>query len=368
MSRLNPRGAVFTLWALLALSGALMLGACNLVNHASAPDDQAIIQSVQSRFFQDSALKTRDIRVDSQNGVVTLTGTVASDTEKAAAEGLARQANGVTQVVDELTLSAPTQVALPATVPSAEAAQPVEQPAAAPPARARRARQARPARRPVPAAQVTDSTAPASSPVSMPAPAPTAPAPVVGQAAEPAPPPPPPPPPPPTATVPSGTTVTVRMIDGIDSKVNQAGQTFAASLVSPVVVGNQVVFPQGSDAQVRLANASDSGKFKGAAQLQVELISISANGATYNVRSGYYTENGSSRGRRTAEAVGGGAAIGAIIGAIAGGRAGAAIGAGAGAGTGAGVQAASGRSQVKIPSETKIDFTLKAPVTVTLGN
>ena len=46
---------------------------------------------------------------------------------------------------------------------------------------------------------------------------------------------------------------------------------------------------------------------------------------------------------------------------------GAAIGAGVGAGGGAGVQAAGHGAQVKIPSETKIDFTLKAPVTVTIN-
>jgi len=156
------------------------------------------------------------------------------------------------------------------------------------------------------------------------------------------------------------------MIDGIDSRVNQPGQEFAASLSSPVVAGDHVVFPVGSDARVRLVQAKDSGHFKGSAELQVELVSINANGTSYNVESGYYQAQGSSRGKRTAEAVGGGAGIGAIIGAIAGGRKGAAIGAGAGAATGTGVEAASKGSNVKIPSETKIDFTLKSPVTVTL--
>jgi hypothetical protein len=104
----------------------------------------------------------------------------------------------------------------------------------------------------------------------------------------------------------------------------------------------------------------------GSSNLQVELVSVTANGTTYNVQSGYYEARGISRGKRTAETVGGGAALGAIIGAIAGGRKGAAIGAGVGAGTGGGVQAASRGQQVKIPSETKIDFTLKAPLTVTV--
>ena len=119
-----------------------------------------------------------------------------------------------------------------------------------------------------------------------------------------------------------------------------------------------------SEARVRLVEAKKSGHYKGSSQLELELTSITANGATYPVESGYYTLNGASRGKRTAETVGGGAVLGTLIGAIAGGRKGAAIGAGAGAATGAGVQTVTRGPQVKIPSETKIDFTLKSPVTV----
>jgi len=57
--------------------------------------------------------------------------------------------------------------------------------------------------------------------------------------------------------------------------------------------------------------------------------------------------------------------LGAIIGGIAGGGKGAAIGAGAGAGAGTVVQAVTHGQQVKIPSETRLDFTLHDPVNVT---
>ena len=76
-------------------------------------------------------------------------------------------------------------------------------------------------------------------------------------------------------------------------------------------------------------------------------------------------EKGASRGKRSAEVIGGGAALGALIGAIAGGGKGAAIGAAAGAGGGTAVQAMTHGQQVKIPSETRLDFTLHAPVAVT---
>lgn len=158
------------------------------------------------------------------------------------------------------------------------------------------------------------------------------------------------------------------MIDPIDSERNHAGDEFAASLANPVVVGNEVIIPEGSDARVRLIESATAGRMKGQSQLEIELVEVSAYGTPYAVQSGSYKAVGASRGKRTAETVGAGAVIGGLIGAIAGGKKGAAIGAGVGAGGGAGVQAATKADQVKIPSETKIEFTLKSPFTVTLPN
>jgi outer membrane lipoprotein SlyB len=104
----------------------------------------------------------------------------------------------------------------------------------------------------------------------------------------------------------------------------------------------------------------------GTSILQLELISLSSGGNTYTVQSGYYELRGASRGKRTAETVGGGAGLGALIGAIAGKGKGAAIGAAIGAGAGTAAQAATRGQQVKVPSETKLDFTIKAPFAVTL--
>jgi len=86
------------------------------------------------------------------------------------------------------------------------------------------------------------------------------------------------------------------------------------------------------------------------------------------VRTEPFTREGSSRGARTAKGAGGGAAIGAVIGAIAGGGRGAAIGAATGAGAGTGVSAATGQDDVKLPSETVLNFSLMSPVTVTPAN
>jgi len=57
--------------------------------------------------------------------------------------------------------------------------------------------------------------------------------------------------------------------------------------------------------------------------------------------------------------------LGALIGGLAGGGKGAAIGAAAGGGAGVGLQAFTKGKQIKIPSETRLDFTLQQPFDIT---
>ena len=99
------------------LAGTLLFGACSLSNRAQAPDDKAIVSEIQSKLFEDPVLKTRDIRVNSEKGVVVLTGTVNTDLEKGAAERASNQAKGVAQVIDQLTLAAPAAQVPPPVAP-----------------------------------------------------------------------------------------------------------------------------------------------------------------------------------------------------------------------------------------------------------
>ena len=200
---------------------------------------------------------------------------------------------------------------------------------------------------------------------SAPPPAPADSTPAVQPVAEPAPAP-PPPPQPRNVQIPAGTTVTIRMIDGVDSSVNHAGEIFHASLEAPLVVGNEVVVPKGADIYVRLVSASSAGHMTGKSELHLELIKMEFQGRSYPLVSSTYSLAGDSRGTNTAKKVGAGAVIGTLIGAIAGGGKGAAIGAGVGAAGGGVYQAATKGKQVRIPSETKLDFQLDQPVTVTV--
>jgi hypothetical protein len=165
-------------------------------------------------------------------------------------------------------------------------------------------------------------------------------------------------------TVPAGQSILVRMIDGVDSSKNHVGDIFHASLETDLTVNGGLVARKGTDVYGRLAEAKEAGHIAGSSELQLELTRMVIDGHDYPVVSSDYTLQGKGRGKNTAEKVGGGAALGAIIGAIAGGGKGAAIGAGVGAGAGGAVQVLTRGQQVRVPSETLLEFRLQQPATV----
>jgi hypothetical protein len=165
-------------------------------------------------------------------------------------------------------------------------------------------------------------------------------------------------------TVPAGTRIAVRMIDGVDSDTNKAGDTFRASLEEDLVVDGNLVAPKGADVTGRLAEVKEAGRMAGRSELKLELTQIVVNGQTYALKTGEYELAGASRGKDTAVKVGAGAAIGAAVGAIVGGGKGAAIGAGVGAGAGTAIQVLTRGEQVRVPSETMLEFTLEQDLVV----
>jgi hypothetical protein len=166
-------------------------------------------------------------------------------------------------------------------------------------------------------------------------------------------------------TIPAGQSLLIRMIDGVDSSKNHVGDIFHASLETDLTLGNTIVARKGTDVYGRLAESQKSGNFSGKSELQLELTRLVIDGKDYPVVSSDYTLQGKGQGSQTAKKVGVGAVAGTIIGAIAGGGKGAAIGAAAGGATGAGVQVLTKGAQVKVPSETVLEFRLQQPVTVT---
>jgi hypothetical protein len=165
-------------------------------------------------------------------------------------------------------------------------------------------------------------------------------------------------------TIPAGKRISVRTIDGIDSTNNQVGDRFLASLEEPLMVDGNVVVAKGAEVYGRLAESKESGTFSGRSQLRLELTGIVVNGQTVPVVTGEYELTGKSRGASTAKRTVGGAAVGSIIGALAGGGKGAAVGAGVGGGLGAGSEVITKGDQVKVPSETLLDFTLQQELSI----
>jgi osmotically-inducible protein OsmY len=64
--------------------------------------DSALTAKIKSKMALDDYVDARAIDVDTSNSIVTLTGVVASASERDRALGLARQTAGVTRVVDKL--------------------------------------------------------------------------------------------------------------------------------------------------------------------------------------------------------------------------------------------------------------------------
>lgn len=161
-------------------------------------------------------------------------------------------------------------------------------------------------------------------------------------------------------TLPAGTVFTVRMIDPVDSSVNQTGETFRASLDEPIVVGGRTIVARGANVTTKLVSVAEAGRISGRSELALILYDVTINGRKYEITTEEVSQQGASRGAQSAQRIGGLAAIGAIIGAVAGGSKGAAQGAAAGAGAATAVQVLTHGENVQIPAESRLDFTLSS--------
>lgn len=345
------RRTLLSVWSLLFI---LILG----VGCSRKPNDAKITADIQSRFGQDSGLAGKQLGVESESGVVTLSGTVDNPAQRDAASRQAAAVEGVKEVVNNLQVGT-TMAAQPAPSEIASAVPASPKPSAIKKDRKRRSSDDSDVAA-NPPDDSNDQTTASNQPPSDAAPAPTpAPAPADNTPPSPA-----PPPTPKKYIIDQGTQVSVRLIDPIDSEKNQAGDTFHATLNTPLNSDGDEAVPAGVELTGHLVDVKSASKFAGQSLVSMQLDSLSFGGKTYNLQTDQYKKQGASRGKNTAEKVGGGAVIGSIIGALAGGGKGAAVGAAAGAGVGGGVQAASKSQQIKLPSETVLNFTLQAPITV----
>jgi hypothetical protein len=351
--------------SVILIAVALLAASCSRVGSRT---DAQVASDVQNKINGDSSIPDKQLNINANNGVVTLTGTVASDAARNAAGNDAAQIEGVKTVVNNL------EVAPAAAANQTE--QPQEQANNTPPPPVREERRPSPSTRyrsshstsgksansgdnglrtTVPSSSAsgnTGSNTSSNSYDSAQSTAPAAPTPV---------------PPPQKITVPAGTQISVRLNDEVDSEKAQVGDVFHGSISAPVTVGEETVIPTTADVEGRVVEVKSAGRFAGQSVLTLELTKLTMSGKTYSLQTSQWTKSGNGRGKSTAAKVGGGAAVGAVLGGIFGGGKGAAIGAAAGAGAGTGVSAATKGQQIILKPEAVIGFQLQGPITVTPG-
>jgi hypothetical protein len=339
---------------------ALLAAGCSRVGSRT---DAQVASDVQNKINGDGSIPDKQLNINANNGVVTLTGTVASDAARNAAANDAAQIEGVKTVVNNLEVASASA--------ANQTTQPQDQANYNPPPPAREERRPSPSARyrsPRPSSSRSANnnggdtglrtTVPAgsgntnSSYDSSQSTPPAAPTPV---------------PLPQKVTVPSGTQLSVRLNDEVDSEKAQVGDVFHGTISAPVAIGEETVIPTTADVEGRVVDVKSAGRFAGQSVLTLELTKLTMNGKTYSLQTSQWTKSGNGRGKSTAAKVGGGAAVGAVLGGIFGGGKGAAIGAAAGAGAGTGVSAATKGQQIVLRPEAVIAFQLQNPITVTPG-
>lgn len=167
-------------------------------------------------------------------------------------------------------------------------------------------------------------------------------------------------------TLAAGTALAVRLGETLSTDHNYTGDTFRATLLTPVIQDGFIIADRGSKVLGKVVYAQSAGHMSSVAGLSLALTEINTtDGQRVTVRTTVYDQKGSSNMGQDTAKIAGGAALGALIGGVAGGGKGAAIGAGVGgaAGTGA-VLLTHGRAAV-VESETQLTFRLANPLTIT---
>src|ERR1700682_4798624 len=258
----------------------LLLTLAVAVGCSKAPNDAQLAGDIQTKISADSGLQGKQLGVQAANGTVTLSGTVDNENQRQAAARYAASEEGVKQVVNNLQVAAPVAWAAPPPVEKVKPRAAYAAPAPKPRARKRTlpsdsSSSASTYTPPSPVTTVAPVSATTETPYTLP--------------------------PPQKVTIPSGTTLAVRLVDTIDSETNQQGQTFRATLDSPLAVEGDVAIPAGYDVQGHIVELKSAGKFAGQSVVALQLDRISVSGKYYSLQTDQYRRQGSSRGKNTGE-------------------------------------------------------------------
>ena len=166
------------------------------------------------------------------------------------------------------------------------------------------------------------------------------------------------------ATVVEGSTLEIRINNGLDSKHTQPGTPFSGTVLNDIVANGVVAVPRGAQVSGVVVDSKSAGALKGRGQLALQLNSLTMGGQLYPLNSDVWQREGADKTNRTVGNAVGLGALGALFGAVAGGGAGAAIGAGVGGAAGVASSAASGGGQIVVPPESVLTFHVAQPLPV----
>ncbi|HEX3153456.1 MAG TPA: BON domain-containing protein, partial [Candidatus Angelobacter sp.] len=249
------------LWVVLIAMAMLATG-CSRVGSRT---DAQVASDVQNKINGDSSIPDKQLNINANNGVVTLTGTVASDAARNAAANDAAQIEGVKTVVNNLEVS-------PASAAN-QTAQPQEEANNNPPPPVKEERRPSPSSRYRSSRSTSNKSASNSGDNGLRTTVPSSSS--SGNTSSKtgsngydssqstAPPVPTPVPTPQKVTVPSGTQISVRLNDEVDSEKVQVGDVFHGSISAPVTVGEETVIPTTADVEGRVVEVKSAGRFAG---------------------------------------------------------------------------------------------------------
>ncbi|MDR3776425.1 MAG: hypothetical protein P4K97_06000 [Terracidiphilus sp.] len=170
---------------------------------------------------------------------------------------------------------------------------------------------------------------------------------------------PPPPVIPVNATIPAGSSLTIRIDQRINVKTSRAGDRFTGEIVNPILADdNRVLVPKGAVVGGVVDVSHRRGHFKGSSLLELRLTSMTVNGTEYQPATRDLARTKKGKGRRSTALIGGGAGLGMLVGGLASGGVGLVVGGLAGGGAGTAVAGLTGNRDIDIPAESIVHFKL----------
>ena len=165
--------------------------------------------------------------------------------------------------------------------------------------------------------------------------------------------------------IPAGTSITVRLQQGLSSASAAPGERFSAVVDEPVVLGDQTVIAVGTPVTGHVTVARRSGRLRHPGELGLTLDTVDVNNQEVPLTTSHIVVRGASHKKRNLRWIGGGTGGGAIIGALAAGGKGALIGSGIGAVAGTTTAFITGKKDVGFSAERRLRFRLNREVSLT---